>query len=241
MSEQPVSTSNGSRLVPFLVTIIVLLVGILAFIVGRATSGNFGWFGHSPMMMFGEAQGQGRIEVFGGPRGQRDPLGPDMMGGGIMGSTTAGALTGADVMFLQMMIPHHEQAVAMSDLAIKNSKNTELLAIANAIKTGQTKEIAQMRQWLADNGVSETAGMGAHHGHDMWMGGMLSDAELSALAAAKGAEFDRLWLEGMIQHHEGALHMITMIQDSQNPELAAFATSIESVQTSEIARMKALL
>lgn len=224
MSEQ-----NSSKLVPFLVTIIVLLVAILAFMLGRASGGEFGWFMRTPMMG-DHHQGAGG-EPF---NDDNNRMGPSMMG-----PAEAGALSGADVMFLQMMIPHHQQAVDMSDLALEKSSNAQLRAIANAIKVGQTKEIVQMRQWLSDNGASETSGMPSHHG--MGMGGMLSDSAMSRLRAATGTEFDRLWLEGMIAHHEGALHMVTMIDDSQNAELAAFAASIKTVQSAEIAQMKALL
>ena len=87
--------------------------------------------------------------------------------------------TGADVMFLQMMIPHHQQAIDISNIALKTSKDSELLALANAIIKAQTAEIVQMQSWLNDANVNP--GMG----HSMeGMGGMLDDAELSALSEA---------------------------------------------------------
>ncbi|MEN9710572.1 MAG: hypothetical protein RL441_564 [Actinomycetota bacterium] len=226
-------SEEKNKTVPFLVTIIVILVGLLAFILGRASTG-YGWFGHDGNMMNGQMGVQDDFDH------QRRADDRHQMGG-MMRGAGSGALSGADVMFLQMMIPHHQQAVDMSDLAIKTSKNASLLKIANAIKTAQTSEIAEMHKWLAENGASEDVALPPHHMHNMGMGGMLSDTEMSALAAATGAEFDRLWLEGMIAHHEGALHMVMMIDDSQNAEMAAFADRITTAQTAEITQMKALL
>jgi uncharacterized protein (DUF305 family) len=75
----------------------------------------------------------------------------------------------------------------------------------------------------------------------MGMGGMLTGGEIRTLEAASGAEFDTLWLEGMIQHHAGALHMIEMIEDSGNPEMVDFAASIDSVQRAQIEQMQVML
>ena len=130
-----------------------------------------------------------------------------------------------------MMIPHHEQAIEMSDLALKNSTNPEVLALAQEIKDAQAPEIEQMKSW----GASSMA----HMGH--MMDGMLSDEEMSALAAASGSEFDRLFLEGMIKHHEGAIDMAEMVIDSKNAEVAALANAIIEAQRAEIATMKELL
>lgn len=233
-------SEEKNKTVPYLVTIIVILVGLLAFILGRASTG-YGWFGHTGMFGGGMMNNQaGMQDDFDHQRMGPNGMGPNGMGG-MMGGAGSGALSGADVMFLQMMIPHHQQAVDMSDLAIKTSKNASLLKIANAIKTAQTSEIAEMQKWLAENGASEDIALPPHHMHNMGMGGMLSDTEMSALAAATGAEFDRLWLEGMIAHHEGALHMVIMIDDSQNADMAAFADRITTAQTAEITQMKALL
>ena len=134
-------------------------------------------------------------------------------------------------MFAEMMIPHHQQAIEMSDLALKNSTNPEILALAQEIKDAQAPEIEQMKSW----GASSMA----HMGH--MMDGMLSDEEMSELAAARGGEFDRLFLEGMIKHHEGAIDMADMVIDSKNAEVAALANSIIEAQRAEIATMKELL
>ena len=136
-----------------------------------------------------------------------------------------------DIMFAEMMIPHHQQAIEMSDLALKNSTNPEVLALAQEIKDAQAPEIEQMKSW----GASSMA----HMGH--MMDGMLSDEEMSDLAAATGSRFDKLFLEGMIKHHEGAIDMAEMVIDSKNSEVAALAKAIIEAQRKEISKMKELL
>ena len=136
-----------------------------------------------------------------------------------------------DIMFAEMMIPHHQQAIEMSDLALKNSTNPEVLALAQQIKDAQSPEIEQMKSW----GASSMA----HMGH--MMDGMLSDEEMSDLAAATGSRFDKLFLEGMIKHHEGAIDMAEMVIDSKNSEVAALAKAIIEAQRKEISKMKELL
>jgi uncharacterized protein (DUF305 family) len=144
--------------------------------------------------------------------------------------------TGADVMFLQMMIPHHQQAIDISNIALKTSKDPELLALAKTIRDAQSAEIIQMQAWLKDTNTNP--GMG--HSMDS-MGGMLDDADLSALTAASGKNFDVLWLEGMIGHHDGAIHMTTMIADASNPEIKAFGENVVKNQSAQIEQMKAML
>ena len=144
--------------------------------------------------------------------------------------------TGADVMFLQMMIPHHQQAIDISKIALKKSKDSELLALANTIIEAQTAEIVQMKTWL--NGAGATTDMG----HSMTgMGGMLDDAELSALSAASGKNFDLLWLKGMIGHHDGAIHMTTMIRDASNADIKVFGENVVKDQSAQIFKMNAML
>ena len=151
-------------------------------------------------------------------------------------NSTQGDYTGADIMFLQMMIPHHQQAVDISNLALKTSKDAELLALATTIRDAQTSEIAQMKSWLED------AGAGLDMGHSMdGMGGMLDDAELSVLAAATGKNFDVLWLKGMIGHHDGAIHMTTMIRDASNKDIKAFGENVIKDQSEQITQMEAML
>lgn len=151
--------------------------------------------------------------------------------------TGSSDLKGADIMFLQMMIPHHQQAVDISNLALTKSKDAELLALATSIRDGQADEIVQMKQWLKDAG----AGLEMGHSMDGQMGGMLDDVELAALKTATGSEFDRLWLLGMTGHHDGALHMTQMIEDAKNPTIKSFGQAIVKAQTAQIEQMKVML
>lgn len=145
-----------------------------------------------------------------------------------------------DLMFAEMMIPHHEQAVEMSDLALQISTDSEVRDLATRIKAGQEPEIDQMQSWLDASG-----GAGMHHGGQGGMmdnmGGMATAAELRELASLVSPEFDRMFLELMIDHHEGALDMVGMISNSSNDEVADLADDIVTVQTAEIAEMRELL
>ena len=143
-----------------------------------------------------------------------------------------GAFSSQDIMFAEMMIPHHEQAIEMSELALKNTGNPDVLALAEQIRGAQEPEIELMKSWP---GVD----LGGHSGHTMM--GMLDENELEMLRVTTGADFDRLFLEGMIKHHEGAIDMAEMINDSKNPEVAKLGKAIIESQSSEIAAMKALL
>ena len=140
-----------------------------------------------------------------------------------------------DIMFAQMMIPHHQQAVEFSKLAISKSQNPKILALAEQIKAAQVPEISQMKAWLSSAGTSL---MGEH---GMAMDGMLTDDEIATLASSTGTNFDRLFLEGMIAHHQGALTMISMIEDSENAEAKKLAENIKSSQSAEIEVMKEYL
>ena len=157
------------------------------------------------------------------------------MGHGSSSSTNPN-YTGADIMFLQMMIPHHQQAIDISNLAMKASQDAELIELAKIIARDQAAEIKQMKAWLADAGASEDMG----HSMD-GMGGMLNDDELAALSAATGKEFDVLWLKGMTEHHDGAIHMTQMIEDAENADIKAFGTKVIKDQSEQIAQMKKML
>jgi uncharacterized protein (DUF305 family) len=151
-------------------------------------------------------------------------------------NSSSSKYTGADIMFLQMMIPHHQQAIDISNLAMKTSKDSELLALAKTIAADQAAEIAQMKAWLKD------AGADLDMGHSMdGMGGMLNDAELSALNAETGTKFDILWLKGMTGHHDGAIHMTTMIRDASNADIKAFGEKVIKDQSAQIEQMKVML
>ncbi len=150
-----------------------------------------------------------------------------------------------DIQFLQGMIPHHAQAKEMSALAEDRTNNDMVLAVAERITLSQDDEIAMMQGWLRDRGLEVTPEDAHHAPGFMRMPGMLSDEEMDALAAANGPEFDRLYLESMIDHHQGALDMVENLLDqrgsAQDPLLYEFTADVTSDQTSEIERMDAVL
>jgi uncharacterized protein (DUF305 family) len=158
-----------------------------------------------------------------------------MMGG--HGHSSNSQMVGSDAMFLQMMIPHHEQAVVMSDLALSTSKDAEVLKLAKQIKDAQAPEIIKMQGWLADAGLSEDPG----HSMGDGMGGMLSDSDLSALKGSTGKAFDKLFLAGMIAHHEGAINMVMMIENSSNSDISNLGQEIVKSQSAEVELMKKIL
>jgi uncharacterized protein (DUF305 family) len=159
-----------------------------------------------------------------------------MMDNNMMGNTeSSSGFSSMDIMFAQMMIPHHQQAVDMSTLAETRSTDPEVLALAKQIKDAQGPEITQMTAWL------DSAGAGMDMGHEMDMGGMLSQEQMTALSNASGAAFDKLYLQGMIGHHEGAIEMAQMISNSDNSEARALAEAIVKSQSAEIEKMKTML
>jgi uncharacterized protein (DUF305 family) len=163
----------------------------------------------------------------------------------------------ADVKFMQGMIMHHSQAVEMTELLKTRSQDPAVQALGKRISISQTDEMRFMKEWLTERGepLSEQmdmAGMdmaGMDHDHmDMampMMPGMLTKAQMKALAAATGPEFDHLFLTGMIQHHSGAL---TMVKDlfrvpgaGQDPRLFDFASDVDNTQQAEIDIMRHML
>jgi uncharacterized protein (DUF305 family) len=142
---------------------------------------------------------------------------------------------GTEVMFAQMMIKHHEQAIEMGKLAADHASNPEVKALAADIVAEQAPEITEMKSWLTESGSPLEAV------HSMAMDGLLSDAQMTALSAATGEAFDKLFLTGMIAHHKGAITMAKLVVDSSNPDAAALAKTIIDSQTEQIAVMEALL
>ncbi|MEU4660950.1 DUF305 domain-containing protein [Micromonospora chalcea] len=160
----------------------------------------------------------------------------------------------ADVMFAQMMIPHHQQAVTMADLAPTRASDPELKALAAKIKAAQDPEIATMKGWLTAWGKPtdlpsdhSMPGMSATPGHgmpgmDSGMPGMLSEQQMKDLAAANGAAFDKMFAEMMIAHHKGAIDMARTEQaDGSNPEAKALAARIASDQAAEVQTLQKIL
>ena len=152
-------------------------------------------------------------------------------------SMASGDLSSDDIMFLQMMIPHHQQAIDISDLALTKSSDSELLALAKDIRDGQGAEIVKMKAWL--DGANAGMDPGHSMGHDM--GGMLSVSELAALEAATGKNFDLLWLKGMTGHHDGAIDMAAMIEDAESAEIKSFGQAIVTSQSAQNKQMAAMI
>ena len=165
----------------------------------------------------------------------------------------------ADVTFNQMMIPHHQQAIAMADLVPSRTENTAVRELATQIKNAQQPEIDQMTQRLASWGVSTTPdsqgaqdhgtmdhGSVDHGSMDMGNGGggmgMMSAQEMIAMENARGQEFDTLWLKGMIAHHQGAIDMAkTELANGIDPASRALAEQITTSQQAEIDGMRSML
>jgi uncharacterized protein (DUF305 family) len=147
-------------------------------------------------------------------------------------------------MFVQEMLPHHQQAVEMADLALDpaHQASPAVMDLAMRIKTAQAAEIVDMNSWLVEWGADPIDGQMDHGNMDHDAMGMMSSDDMTALAAAKGAAFDRLWLEGMIMHHEAALTMASHIATrGDDARVQQLSDAIEQSQTAEITEMRALL
>ena len=162
------------------------------------------------------------------------------------GSADAAEHNDQDVAFAQGMIPHHEQAIEMSDMVIERGERAEVKALAEQIKEAQAPEIETLRGWLEDWGESEAAEAehGGGHGasEDDGEMTMMSEEEMAELEKASGGELDRMFLEMMIRHHEGAIAMAqTELEAGQYPEAKEMAQVIIDTQQEEIDRMTELL
>jgi uncharacterized protein (DUF305 family) len=165
------------------------------------------------------------------------------------------AYTAADVRFMQGMIAHHAQAVWMARLAPTHGARRDTRILAERIDVAQRDEIAFMQRWLRERGETVPDPIPQHEsaGHQMsmpgmsgpLMPGMLTHDQMMQLEAARGAEFDRLFLTFMIQHHEGALTMVRQLFSSpgagQDVNVFRFASDVEADQTTEIDRMQSML
>jgi uncharacterized protein (DUF305 family) len=153
--------------------------------------------------------------------------------------------TGADIKFMQGMIGHHSQAVEMTSLLKTRTASDDMRKLALRIEVSQLDEINMMQRWLQDRGQPAPNAQAMHmHGATL-MPGMLTPEEMAQLEAAKGAEFDRLFLEGMIKHHGGAITMVQALfatpGAAQESEVFAFASDVDADQRMEIDRMGAML
>jgi uncharacterized protein (DUF305 family) len=156
-------------------------------------------------------------------------------------SAAAEAHNDADVMFAQHMIPHHQQAVEMSDMVLaKQGIDPRVTELANQIKAAQGPEIQLMQGWLTEWG---TPAMPPMSGHEMpGMSGMMSNADMTALTDAQGVDASKLFLTQMVSHHEGAITMAqNEIKDGQYPAAIELAKSIVTAQQKEIETMKGIL
>ncbi len=154
--------------------------------------------------------------------------------------------TEADVRFMQQMIGHHEQALVMAALVPSRTRREDVRRMSQRIEVSQRDEIRLMTQWLEDRHEPvpdhRTHDAGAH---DVQMPGMLTARQVSRLRASSGKAFDRLFLRGMIDHHQGALTMVARLlatgRAAQEPELFSFLSDVDSGQRAEILRMRTML
>jgi uncharacterized protein (DUF305 family) len=158
--------------------------------------------------------------------------------------------TEADVEFVQMMIPHHQQALEMTALVEDRAKDPDLAALAQRIEVSQLDEIALLEKWLEERGATVSGMHGGHGGHGdhgghaahQGMPGMLTPAQLDQLARSRGERFDRLFLQGMIRHHEGAVVMVETLltggEGGQESAVFQLASHIGTDQQVEIAAMR---
>lgn len=145
----------------------------------------------------------------------------------------------ADVTMMQLMIPHHEQALEMCELARTRARNEQVASLARRIKGAQGPEIQLMSAWLRGRGHQVPEAHESHEGHDhSAMPGMLSQQQMDELARADGVRFDRLFLSGMIQHHRGAVDMANdALQEGSDTLALELAADIATGQLAEIGRM----
>lgn len=163
-------------------------------------------------------------------------------GGGDSSGADAESFNASDVMFAQMMIPHHEQAIEMSDIALDPTTGAgeRVRELAAAIKAAQDPEIAEMTSLLGGWGMSTE--MDPSMDHSDMMSGMLTLDELDELADLRGEAFDRAWLEAMIRHHEGAIDMAEdVLADGTDASMRSLAERIIAAQRAEIDEMRTLL
>ena len=160
--------------------------------------------------------------------------------------------TDADVDFMAGMIPHHAQAVVMAGWAPSHGARADVAILCERIVVGQRDEIAMMQTWMRDRGQFVPDATSTRHRmkmngveHDMLMPGMLTDEEMAALDRARGPEFDRLFLVGMIKHHQGAIDMVDVLFKAygaaQDETVFRFASDVYADQSTEIDRMNKML
>ncbi|WP_433326060.1 DUF305 domain-containing protein [Spirillospora sp. CA-294931] len=166
----------------------------------------------------------------------------------VAGPTKTAPPTAAEIKFVQMMIPHHQQAIEMSTLAPGQASDSQVKSLARRIDAGQAVEISAMQSWLKQNVKTPTTGHGGHGGPSAspsahtGMAGMATPQQMTQLKAARGGDFDKLYLNLMITHHQGALTMVKDVVDKgTDVTVQQMARDVQSTQQAEINRMRALL
>ena len=183
-------------------------------------------------------------------------------GTGVIGANSASAIAAADkaaaqfapadVEFMQGMIPHHAQAVIMSRWAVTHGARADVKILCERIAVAQADEIRMMRRWLGERSQDVPDSMSTRHQmkmgemiHETSMPGMLTDEQMKALDQARGAQFDRLFLQGMIGHHQGAIDMVRELlrhgDAGHDNTVFRFASDVESDQSTEMHKMRLML
>ncbi|MDO9486691.1 MAG: DUF305 domain-containing protein [Actinomycetota bacterium] len=176
------------------------------------------------------------------------PIGSQSSSAASSGQTDSASVGSADdIAFAQLMIPHHQQAMTMADLALAKASTSEVRLLAKQIKAAQSSEIATMAQWLTDWDAPILL-PSSPSGHDMGnmadprSSGMMSNEDLSLLLKSKGSAFDQMWSQMMIAHHQSAIVMADQVLESTtNADVRDLAQKVIEGQTAEITTMKELL
>lgn len=166
---------------------------------------------------------------------------PSLVGSGAPSedSVAAASHNDADVSFAQSMVPHHAEAIEIARLAIDRAADQRVRGLAGRIKAAQVPEIERMREWLRAWGTTTD---GTDHGEAEPRSRMMSEEGVASLRAVSGAKFDRMFVERMIAHHQGAAAMADQeVADGESPEALAFARAMKSAREREVAEMKSLL
>jgi uncharacterized protein (DUF305 family) len=186
------------------------------------------------------------------PQAAASPATPAPSSSGPSATHPALGYTAADVHFMAGMIPHHAQAVLIAGWAPTHGARTDVQLLCERIVVAQRDEIALMQAWLRDRHETVPAANATHMTmqmdgmtHEMLMPGMLTDPELAALDKARGADFDRMFLQAMIRHHMGAITMVDELSDSygarQDETVFRFSSDVYADQTTEVERMQKML
>ena len=215
------------------VVVSLVAAALIAGAVGISVAANGGQSSTST------APSPGRVVQPGAPGQDSRTLSPDELA-----RLSAPPHAPADAEFMRKMITHHLQALELTALVAGRSPSTDIPQLAKRIEVSQKDEIAQLQQWLVDRGEPLPEPHANHVGHGDLMPGMLDATDLSALAAANGPAFDKLFLELMIRHHEGAITMVGQLyRDGGGVESAAdrVAREVNADQSIEVRRMNDML